>query len=274
MRVVVLTSALRGFASLCLPLLIREPQIEVAMVVYSEGKVLNPKRHRERKSAKARKIGLLGALNGIRMRRWFREDVTEHLNIEDLESLANRLNVRFEKTPTINCQRTVDLFNAADADLGLSLGNSYIGGKVFESPKYGMINVHHELLPEFRGAQSVIWQIYEGSRETGYTIHQIDNHTDTGKILYQEKVTMELQPTLRKTVSHNYGRLYEVSAMGLVKLVKGYFDFHAAAKSQVAHGRAFTTPTLWQYLKMTRQHRKLYNNQLRDPRLLPSSNPQ
>jgi methionyl-tRNA formyltransferase len=244
------------------------------MVVYSEGRTLNPKKHRQRKLAKVRKIGVLGALNGIRMRRWFREDVNEHLNIEDLESLANRLNVPFEKTPTINCQRTVDLFTAAGADLGLSLGNSYIGEKVFGSPKCGMINVHHELLPEFRGAQSVIWQIYEGSRETGYTIHQIDNHTDTGKILYQEKITMELRPTLRNTVSHNYSRLYEVSAKGLVKLVKGYLDFHAAAKSQVVRGRAFTTPTFWQYLKMTRQHRKLYNNQVRDSRLLPSSNPQ
>jgi methionyl-tRNA formyltransferase len=233
------------------------------MVVYSEGLNLNPKKHRRRKLEKVRKIGLLGALNGIRMRRWFREDVKEHLNIEDLAASAKQLNVRFEKTPTINCQRTVDLFTAAGADLGLSLGNSYIGERVFGSLKYGMINVHHELLPDFRGAQSVIWQIYEGSYETGYTIHQVDNHTDTGKILYHEKMTMELRPTLRKTVSHNYSRLYELSAKGLVRLIKGYSDFYSAATPQAMNGRTFTTPTFSQYLKITRQHRKLYNNQLR-----------
>jgi len=244
----------------------------VTMVVYAGEANLNPKKQRRRKWAKVRKIGLLGALNGIRMRRWYREDVTEQRNIEDLELLTKRLNVPFKRTPTINCEETVNLFAAAQADLGLSLGNSYIGERVFRSLIHGMINVHHELLPEFRGAQSVIWQIYQGSSETGYTIHQIDNQIDRGKILYQERLRLELLPTLRQTVSHNYARLYEESAKGLVKLIRSYSDFSAAAKSQAASVHTFTTPSFWQYLRMIHQHRKLYKTQTKRPHLLPSPN--
>ena len=230
------------------------------MVICSEGTVLDRKKYRERKIAKVRKIGVLGALNGIRMRRWYNADVCRSLNLQDLSTVARGLDLRFETTSAINTDRTIELFREANADLGLSLGNLYIGEGLFGVPKYGMINVHHEVLPEFRGAQSVIWQIYEGSSETGYSIHQIDNHTDTGKILYQEKITIELKPTLRQTVSHNYGRLYEASAKGLVKVLKNYPNFTANAKAQSAGASSYTTPTFAQYLRITRQHRRLYND--------------
>jgi folate-dependent phosphoribosylglycinamide formyltransferase PurN len=45
-----------------------------------------------------------------------------------------------------------------------------------------MINIHHELLPEFLGAQSVLWQLHEGSTKTGFTIHRID---DPGWLFYE-----------------------------------------------------------------------------------------
>lgn len=258
MRVVILTSSLFGVASVCLPYLMEEPDVDLSMIVYSEGRISNPRKYRRRKLSKVRKIGILGAFNGVRIRSWFEDEVRKTLKVEDLERLARRFDIRFARTPTINSERTVDLFSEVNADLGLSLGNGYIAERVFSSPKHGMINVHHELLPEFRGAQSVIWQVYEGSNKTGFTIHQIDNHTDTGNILYREEMLMELKPTLRESVIHNYGRLYEASAKSLVNVVKNYSDLSAASSNQSGIGRSFTTPTFWQYLRMIRQHRKLY----------------
>ncbi len=263
MRVAILTSSRRGFAAYCIPRLAEEPNIEIAMVVRNEGRSLDPWKQRKRKIKKTLEIGALGALNGIRMRPWFNEDVDNRLGVEDLETVVDRFGIRLETTPTINCQRTIDLFAEADAELGLSLGNTYIGERVFSLPKYGMLNIHHEVLPQFQGARSVIWQIYEGSIETGYTIHQIDSHIDTGDILYQEKMPIQLKPTLRETVSDNYARLYEASVEGLAKVISDFTEFAANAKSQVG-GRSFTTPTFWQYLRMARQHRKLYREQLKN----------
>ena len=264
MRVIILTSHLEGLASLCIPYLADIPEIEIVKIVYNEGRDSNVRRELRRKIKKTIKIGILGAMNGIRMRRWFGEDAYSRLNIERLDVLANRLGVHFETTPTINCQRTVDLFAKANAVLGVSLGNGYIGRRIFSIPKHGMINIHHEILPEFQGAQSIIWQVYEGTLMTGYTIHQIDRRIDTGDILYQERISIDLRPTLRETVSHNCARLYEASAKGLVNVIINYPELVANAVHQRG-GRSFTTPTFWQYLQMVRQHRRLYREHIHQP---------
>ena len=127
-----------------------------------------------------------------------------------------------------------------------------------------MINIHHEILPEFQGAQSIIWQVYEGTLMTGYTIHQIDRRIDTGDILYQERISIDLRPTLRETVSHNCARLYEASAKGLVNVIINYPELVANAVHQRG-GRSFTTPAFWQYLRMVRQHRRLYRENVHQP---------
>lgn len=256
MRVIVLTSSTRGFGAYCLPRLAEADGIEVALVVYSQGQVPNRQRYWSRKLKKIRRIGLLGALNGYRMRSWFKEDVRNRLCVDDIRETAQRLGLRWETTPTINCPRTIELFQEADADLGLSLGNSYIAERVFSLPRYGMINVHHEVLPEYQGAQSVIWQIYNESDETGYTIHQIDRHIDTGRILYQERLPIDFQATLRETVIHNYARLYAASVPGLIESVKRYPELAAQAAPQ-GEGGHYTTPSFWQYLRMRRNHRAL-----------------
>lgn len=253
MRVVILTSFLEGFPSLCLPFLLEQTEIDLAMIVFSEGQVTKRWKSTKRKLHKIRKIGLLGALNGIRMRSWYCEDTFSYLNTTNLEEIACKSGIRFERTPSVNSKHTQVLFKEANADLGISLGNGIIAKRVFDIPRYGMINVHHEILPAFRGAASVIWQIHEGSMETGYSIHQIDAHIDTGKILYQERIPIEFKASLHETTSYNYARLLEESARFLPTLISRYPQFESQAKEQ-PFGRTFTTPTFRQYLHMVRQH--------------------
>lgn len=262
MRIMILTSSTHGQASLALAKLVASPDIDVAMVLFNERRVSNVWKERRRKLRKIRRIGPLGAMVGIKLRKWFREDVTKVLNIDSLEVTCRRLGIHFETTPEINCNQTRELVGNAGTELGLSLGNGYIGSRVFNLPEYGMVNVHHELLPEFRGAQSVIWQIYKGSAVTGYTIHQIDRRIDTGNILYREEMRIELMPSLRETVSHNYRRLLDASVDGLVHTIGNYQQLVAAAQPQ-GSGRTFSTPTAWQYIGMLRQHKRLYTEHLR-----------
>jgi len=255
MRVVILTSSLTGLASLCVPYLAKEPEIQIAGIIYNQN--IKSKSNRKRKIKKVAKIGILGAINGIRIRKWFNSDAYICLNIARLDILANQFNIEFESTTSINSKDTIDLFNKFNGDLGISLGNGYIGKKVFSTPRYGMINIHHEILPEYQGAQSVIWQIYNNSLTTGYTIHQIDKHIDTGGILYQEKINIELKPTLGETVSYNCARLYEASAKGLVTLIKDYQKYANNIVYQNP-GKQYTTPTFWQYLRILHNYKKLY----------------
>jgi phosphoribosylglycinamide formyltransferase-1 len=51
-----------------------------------------------------------------------------------------------------------------------------------------VINVHPSLLPEFPGAHAVADQLAAGVRESGVTVHVVDEGIDSGPILLQERV--------------------------------------------------------------------------------------
>jgi phosphoribosylglycinamide formyltransferase-1 len=51
-----------------------------------------------------------------------------------------------------------------------------------------VINVHPSLLPDFPGAHAVADQLAAGARESGCTVHVVDEGVDTGPILLQERV--------------------------------------------------------------------------------------
>lgn len=254
MRVTVVSSTERGFASYCLPALVGAPGVEVASVVFSEGHVQKRWLRRWRKLQKIIRIGPLGALNGRRMRAWF--DLSERLGLEPIGPLASRLGVSFERTPSLFAPRAVELVRTAGADLGLSLGNGYIPERVFAGPRHGMINVHHEMLPQFQGAQSVIWQLYHGSRRTGFTIHRIDRHIDTGEILMQEELDIRFGATLEETVRETYVELWQRSRAALVTLLQDYENFAAMGRPQ-GSGRTFTTPSYMQFRRILRAHTEL-----------------
>ncbi|HEX2779704.1 MAG TPA: formyltransferase family protein [Gemmatimonadaceae bacterium] len=251
MRIVVLASQRRGFGAYCLPALLASPRIEVASVVYCEGVALRPWKKRWKKLEKIARIGPLGALNGRRMRAWY--DLGDHLAIAPLDEIASRHEVPYGETPSMFSPRTVELCRAAGADLGLSLGNGYIPERVFAVPRLGMLNVHHELLPQFQGAQSVIWQLYHGSSRTGFTIHQIDRHIDTGAILHQEEIDILFGTTLEETVRRSYARLFERSRAALVRIVEEFETVRLGARAQGA-GRSFTTPSYRQFRQIERMH--------------------
>ena len=258
MNVIILTSSVRGSASVHLDEIIKSDLINVKMVVLNEGKVPNKKKFYKRKLNKIFKIGALGALIGIKMRKWYSTDIEKYLDISSIEKICSENNIPLKVTPTINCQTTISYFKEANADLGLSLGNGYIGSKVFNIPNFGMINIHHEELPEYQNAQSIIWQIYNNSKFTGYTIHKIDKGIDTGEILYKEKIPITFRETLADTVSFNYAKLNRGSSQGLVKILENFQYYFDNGISQT-HGNSYTTPSLLKYLKIRSRFNKLKN---------------
>jgi methionyl-tRNA formyltransferase len=57
---------------------------------------------------------------------------------------------------------------------------------VLQLPPHGCINLHASLLPQYRGAAPVNWALIHGETVTGYTIMQMDEHLDTGPMLWSE----------------------------------------------------------------------------------------
>ena len=62
---------------------------------------------------------------------------------------------------------------------------------VWTLPKYGTINLHASLLPQYRGAAPINWAIINGEKETGITTFFISHQIDTGDILMREKIEIK-----------------------------------------------------------------------------------
>jgi len=63
-----------------------------------------------------------------------------------------------------------------------------IRSRLLKLPNLGAINVHPSLLPRYRGPSPLQWSILKGEKETGVTIHFIDEGIDTGDIILQNKI--------------------------------------------------------------------------------------
>jgi len=251
MKVLILTSVLKGYACACLPIFIKSPNIDLAGVVLAKASSTDKKRFWRRRLKKISKIGILGALNGIRMRKWYQPKISE-----DIISLAEKYNVPLFNSPVINSDQTRSIFKKMNVDLGLSLGNGYIAQSVFSIPKYGMINVHTEVLPDFQNAQSIIWPIYEGINQTGFTIHQIEKRIDAGDILYQKKYSITFYLSLKESVEKNLQKARSFVPEALCYVCENYHTLRKNAKKQT-EGRKYTTPTIRQYLRMLKNHRRM-----------------
>src|SRR5262245_30500751 len=57
---------------------------------------------------------------------------------------------------------------------------------VFTIPPLGAINLHSSLLPRHRGPAPQFWIYHQDDRETGVTVHYVDDGADTGDILAQD----------------------------------------------------------------------------------------
>ena len=199
----------------------------------------------------------MGALNGIRLREWYKDRESE-----DVVDVADRLGVPISETALINTDETRRLFRSAQADLGISLGNRYIARSVYSIPRFGMINVHGEVLPWFRGAQSIIWPIYEDISHTGFTIHQINENIDRGNILYQDIRPIQFHATLRQTVEMNLAINRTEIPKALCRVCEDHEALVRDAKKQKVVGRSYTTPSARQFLRMLLNHRKMYRRQV------------
>jgi methionyl-tRNA formyltransferase len=119
-----------------------------------------------------------------------------------------------------------------------------------------MINIHHEILPDYQNAQSVIWQLYNGSKNTGYTIHRIDSKIDHGAILYQQSIPITFRNSLADTVAYTFAQNMMASTAGLNHVICHLDELIKSAREQ-GKGKNYTTPTLMSFIKILRMYKRL-----------------
>lgn len=90
-----------------------------------------------------------------------------------------------------------EILKKIDALYLLSIGFPYIiPDNVLKSFKLS-INVHPTLLPKYRGSRTGAWILLNGEQESGSTVHFMEKEVDTGGIIGQSRVRLNVFDTIR-----------------------------------------------------------------------------
>ena len=92
--------------------------------------------------------------------------------------------------------------------------------EILDIPKFGCINVHGSLLPNYRGAAPIQWSVLNGDKETGITTMYMDEGMDTGDIILQEKTEIGED----ETTGELWDRLSIIGAKLLVETISRIED--------------------------------------------------
>ena len=87
---------------------------------------------------------------------------------------------------------------------------------ILDLPRYGCINIHASLLPEYRGAAPIQWCILDGKTETGVTSMKMESGLDTGDMLIKRSISIGEN----ETSSELHDRLSELGAEVLLETIQ------------------------------------------------------
>ena len=88
--------------------------------------------------------------------------------------------------------------------------------EILDIPKYGAINVHGSLLPNYRGAAPIQWAVINGDKKTGITTMFMDLGMDTGDMILKQEVEIGEE----ETTGELWNNLSEIGANLLVKTIE------------------------------------------------------
>lgn len=117
-----------------------------------------------------------------------------HSDFFDLEPICQKYNIPVLRSDSANSPEALDWMKGFDPDFVFCTGWSEIIKKPFlDLPRVGVVGYHPALIPENRGRHPIIWALVLGLKETGSTFFMMDEGADTGDILSQERIPVNLK---------------------------------------------------------------------------------
>lgn len=142
----------------------------------------------------ARKIGIHLLMNSIAAR------------FNDKKYITKNTSVRIHYFDNPNSLEFTNFLNAQKIDLLINARTRFIyKNKTLKIPHLASLNIHHGLLPDYRGTMCDLWALFE-DRPTGFTIHQMEKKIDDGAIVRRVQTSMAGE-------RNDYAKLIEESAL-------------------------------------------------------------
>ena len=109
-----------------------------------------------------------------------------------------------------------------------------------------LFNFHFSLLPKYRGCHTNFYQIFNGEKYSGVTLHRIDNGIDTGPIIDQIKFKIKINDN----AYDNYLTLMEKSVSLLKKNFRNILQKNYKSRNQKINNGSYFSKKSLNYQKM------------------------
>jgi len=123
------------------------------------------------------------------------------LNSPAVKQKAEELKIEVLQPENLKAESFVTAVRNLNSDLFIVVAFRMLPEIVWRIPKFGCINLHTSLLPNYRGAAPINWVLINGEKQTGITTFFINDKIDEGNILLQEKI--ELNDKITAASLHN-----------------------------------------------------------------------
>ena len=134
---------------------------------------------------------------------------------------AQKNGIEVWQPTTLRTEESIEKIAAIAPDLIVTAAyGKILPQAMLDIPKYGCLNVHGSLLPQYRGAAPVQRAIMDMKDKTGVTIMKMDAGMDTGDILTQTEVPI----TPRVHTPQLMEQLAVAGADLLIRTIPGYID--------------------------------------------------
>lgn len=108
---------------------------------------------------------------------------------KDHEQVAKKYKIPTYYFKSANDLKFYDLVKKEKIDLIVNARTRDIyKNRILKAPRLGCINIHHGILPKYRGTMCDLYALYEG-RPAGFSIHKMEKKIDVGNIIKFTEVT-------------------------------------------------------------------------------------
>ena len=164
----------------------------------------------------------------------------QKINESEVKQYAKKNNIKILQPENLNDKEFINQIEAIQPDLIVVVAFRKLPFEIFSIPKYGTINLHASLLPNYRGAAPINWCLINNEKKTGVTTFYINERIDQGDILLKEEIIISDED--------DFGSLYlKLSSIGsklLVKTINGVITNTLEGSKQVIDGNIKIAPKL------------------------------
>lgn len=240
----IITSESSGLNVRVISALVRSNQFEVNRVIFAEGNKPFEVASLKKKVKKVFRIGIIGATIGFCTRHWY----SIHSNC--LFATCKSLNLTLTKVKFLNSAATRGALAFDKPTFILSLGNGYIQSDILCLADKSGLNIHLEKLPDYPGARSVIWRIFNGESSTGYAVHKMTSKIDKGYIHSMTEVEIEFKSTLPQTIVCSLEKITQHIEQNIARILMDIDQTPSEQQQYELKGISYTTPTFFQFLQI------------------------